>query len=82
MILVDVEVPSVGRKYQFNLDEQSGVETLITEMAEVICQKEQCRLLGNIAELSLCAGSRKKILDKGKSLSEQGVENADWLILI
>ncbi len=40
MILVDVTVPAVGRKYDFELSESVLVEVIIREMIETVCQKE------------------------------------------
>ena len=51
MIMADVYVPSIGRQYDFSLDEQATIGLLIPEIAEVICQKENCTLGGNPAEL-------------------------------
>ena len=82
MIIVDVVVPSLERKYQFSLEEQMPVETLIAELAEIICQKEQCTLIGDTKELCLCSGEKKRILNRKATLSQQGVVNADWLLLI
>lgn len=82
MIIVDVVVPSLERKYQFSLEEQVPVETLIAELAEIICQKEQCTLIGETGELCLCSGEQKRILNRQATLSQQGVVNADWLLLI
>jgi len=82
MIIVDVEVPSLGRKYQFSLEEQVMVDTLIAELAEVICQKEQCVLKGEMGDLCLCSGEQKRILDRHATLMQQGIVNADWLILV
>ena len=42
MIMADVYVPSIGRQYDFSLDEQAVIAQLIPEIAEVICQKENC----------------------------------------
>ena len=44
MIIVDVIVPSIGRKYNFSLDEETSVALLTEEIAEAICQKENCIL--------------------------------------
>lgn len=82
MLLVDVEVLSVGRKYQFHLEEQVLVDTLITELTEIICQKEQCSLMGDQSELCLCSEEQKRILDRQMTLAEQGVSNADRLLLV
>ena len=36
MIMADVYVPSIGRQYDFSLDEQAQISHLIQEIAEVI----------------------------------------------
>lgn len=82
MIIVDVEVPSLGRKYQFRLEERVTVDTLIAELAEVICQKEQCELKGEAAELCLCSRERKRILERSATLAQQGIKGADCLLLV
>lgn len=82
MIIVDIEVPSMERKYQFNVDEQVPVETLIAELAEVISQKEQCIIQGNVSELCLCSEESQHILSYRESLFEQGIRNADRLLLV
>ena len=35
MIMADVYVPSIGRQYDFSLDEQAVIAQLIPEIAEV-----------------------------------------------
>ena len=72
MIIVDIEVPSMERKYQFNVEEQVPVETLIAELAEVIAQKEQCALQGNVAELCLCSEESRRILSYRESAMPTG----------
>ena len=46
MVIIDVVVPSIGRKYNFSLDEEISVALLTEEIAEAICQKENCILDG------------------------------------
>lgn len=82
MIIVDIEVPSIERKYQFSLEEQISVETLIAELVEVLCQKEQCELKGKAEELCLCWKEQKRILNRYATLAQQGVRNADGLLLV
>lgn len=82
MMIVDIEVPSLERKYQFSLEEQVTVETLIAELAEVLCQKEQCDLKGEVESLCLCSKEQKRILDRYTTLAQQGVQNADELLLV
>lgn len=82
MILVDVRVPSIGREYQFKLEETMTVDALIVEMADVICRKEHLLPKGDVEQLYLCDGKRGTILNRSLSLAEQGVRNADWLIFV
>lgn len=82
MIMADVFVPSIGRQYDFSLDEQAQIAQLIPEIAEVICQKENCTLGGNPDELLLCLMDRKEILSGDKCLSSYGVGNGCSLLLV
>ena len=82
MIMADVYVPSIGRQYDFSLDEQATIAHLIPEIAEVICQKENCTLGGSEEELLLCLMDVRQILDKKKSLSNYGIGNGCSLLLV
>ncbi len=82
MILVEVEVPSLGRDYQFSLDENSKVDSLLEEILEMISQKEHCDICGDKEGLCLCSKNAGKILSRAGSLAEQGIAGADHLILL
>ena len=40
MILVEISVPALGRRYDFELEETASLDLLTREVVEVICQKE------------------------------------------
>lgn len=82
MIMADVYVPSIGRQYDFSLDEQAQIAHLIPEIAEVICQKENCTLGGNPDELLLCLMDSREILSADKCLSSYGIGNGCSLLLV
>lgn len=82
MIMADVFVPSIGRQYDFSLDEQAAIEHLIPEIAEVICQKENCTLGGNAGELMLCLMDTRQILDSSRSLGSYQIGNGSSLLLV
>ena len=42
MLLIEVKVPALCGRYDFELEETASVEVLIQEIAAVICQKERC----------------------------------------
>lgn len=52
MIMVDIQVPSVGRNYNFQLDEQVPVSSLIMEITEMVCQKKDVCWRRSIPTLS------------------------------
>lgn len=81
MILVDLQVVSLDRHYQFSLDESKSVLELITEIKDILCQKEQCEMMGEDDDLMLCSVTQNRILKKGKTLSQQGVRSAERLLL-
>ena len=82
MILVDLEVPSMRKCYQFRLEETCAVETLIMEMAEMICQKEHCGLIQGEDSLELYSMEKGDVLNKGKTLAQLQIREADRLILL
>ena len=82
MIMADVYVPSIGRQYDFSLDEQATIAHLIPVIAEVICKKENCTLGGSEEELLLCLMDVRQILDKKKSLSNYWIGNGCSLLLV
>ncbi len=82
MIIVDIEVPSVGRKYNFSLDEQISIHTLIQEINEVICQKESCYLDNKKSELCLCDVDNGRLMNENLSLSQYNIRNGSHLLLV
>ena len=82
MILVDVFVPSVNQSYDFQLNEQIPVGSVIEEIAEMVGQKERCEIVGNIKELVLCDISTSYILNNQCTLQEEGIQTGKRLILV
>lgn len=82
MILVDVFVPSVDQTYDFQLDENVKIETLVEEIGEMICQKEHCRLDGRMEKLLLCSMENREILPKNVTLTECGIKMGEKLMLL
>lgn len=87
MVLVDVYVPSVDSTYDFQLDEDVKIGLLVEEIGEMICQKEHCRLEGDIEKLLLCSmesreNISREILPKNTTLAEYGIKTGDRLMLL
>lgn len=82
MVIVDVVVPSIGRKYNFSLDEAISVTLLTEEIAEAICQKENCILDGEKEKLNLCSLELEKVLPPDSTLEQNGITNGSQLMLV
>lgn len=81
MILVDVYVPSLNRVYDFNLDEDSAISVLISEISELICKKEHSVLDGLEKEFIMGSIDGNMNFNPVHSLKEYGIKNGDKLIL-
>ena len=82
MILVDIYVPSVDKTYDFQLNEGIGIHAVVEEISEMIGQKEHSKIVGRTDELFLCQYKTQRILDKEKTLKEEGVITGDKLLLV
>lgn len=82
MILVDVYVPAVGNLYDFQLEENEKICTIIEEIGELVGQKEHCQVVGNIEELMLCSREKHMILSKNATLAQSGIRTGNSLLLI
>lgn len=81
MILVDVYVPVLDSKYDFELDEETKAGVLIGEVISLIEQKEKLKLkisgIGEFYDLE-----RERMLKQNENLIQQGVNSGDRLILV
>lgn len=82
MILIDVYVPSVSKHYEFRVNEKEKIAVIITELAELICQKEQCRFSGNKEDLLLCLYQMNAIMSNEMTLYDYGVTDGGQVILV
>lgn len=82
MILVDIYVPVIDKRYDFQLDENIPVELVIKEIAEMICRKEQCLLLGEPSELMLWGIRKKSKLNWWDTLYEGNIQSGECLMLV
>ena len=82
MILVDIYVPSMNQGYDFRLEQNAVISSVIDELVEVISQKEKCSLIGDQEKLSLCSYERQTILPKKNTLAECGIHTGSKLMLV
>ena len=82
MIVVDIDVESMGQTYDFKLDENTLIIKLIDEMCELISRKEKCAGVKNPGELILCKKRTGQIFPHNYTLSMCGIVSGDKLILV
>ena len=47
MIIIQVEVPALGTRYDFQIDEDTPMHEVQSEIIDMICQRNSCGLLGD-----------------------------------
>ena len=82
MILVDIFVPGIDKNYDFQLNETIVISAVIEEIGEMISQKEQLDIMGDIDDLQLCDRRKQVLLPKNKTLAECGIMTGESLILV
>lgn len=82
MILVDIFVPGIDKNYDFQLNETIIISAVIEEIGEMISQKEQLDIMGDIDDLQLCDRKKQVLLPKNKTLAECGIMTGESLILV
>ena len=82
MLLLEVKVPALCGRYDFELEERASVEVLIQEIIAVICQKERCDCYQDGQELRLYSQEMERQLSPSEILGTCGVQNGQSLILV
>lgn len=82
MIFIDIHVPALNMTYDFSVDENLPIRSVITYMKERILEREQCESEGDPKGLILCDLERKLILKDNNTLAEYGIENGAELMLL
>lgn len=82
MLLMEVRVPALCGRYDFELEESASVEVLIQEIVAVICQKERCQCFAGDQGLRLYSQELERQLLPDEILGTSGVRNGQSLILL
>ena len=82
MILVEISVPALGRRYDFELEETAPLDLLAREVVEVICQKEHLQSFEQPQPFALYNQDTACLLNNMGSLQQNGVKNGQKLILL
>ena len=82
MVLVDIYVPSLDKNYNFSLNENIKIDSLIAEIAEMIEQKERMSFFGKKESLGLFDREKEEKLPGENTLRECYEKNGSKLILV
>lgn len=82
MLLMEVKVPALCGRYDFELEESATVDMLIREVTAVICQKERCQCFEGAQGLRLYSQELERQLAPEEVLGTSGVRNGQSLILL
>lgn len=82
MITVEIEVPMMGKQYDFRIDEDVPLCGVKTEITEMICQKEQCTVLGNVERLLMWNAQNHMQLMQDRSAQENGLRTGSRILLV
>ncbi len=80
MITVDISVPVIGKTYDFSVDENTKTEIITEEIIDIIIQKE-AYAIKDVPQVYLFFADKRTVLNPGKTLKLNGVDNGDKLIL-
>lgn len=82
MILVDIEVPSNGQKYDFRLDEDAYIADLIDEIGTMMISSLDENNSEKIKDMLLCDYEHQRILPLDSTLKHCGIKSGARLVLI
>ena len=82
MVLVDIFVPALDKTYNFTVNENVKISAVITEITDMIEQKEKMSFIGNQSKLRLYNTEDGRKLPVDNSLSECNIKSGKYLVLI
>ena len=82
MILLELYFQELNREYDVQLDESVPVEGLIDDLVELIAQKEHLTLGKNPGMFLLYDYATQRILHPKTTLSENGIQSGQRLVLL
>ena len=82
MIIVDIEVPMLGKKYDFQIDEHVRLGDVKIEIIDMICRKEQYMVKGNMERLLIWNKETGMRLSEKYTAQEVGLVTGSCLLCI
>lgn len=82
MIIIEIEVPMMGKQYDFQIDENIPLYNVKEEIMEIICQQEQCKNTGNKQRLLMWNLQNGSPLKQENSARENGLMTGSRILLV
>ena len=82
MIMVEIEIPSLKKSYDFRLKDDTKIDEIIDEVCEIICQKEKKDVLLRTRDMMLSSISNGIIMNNMYTLGDYNVHDGAMLMLI
>lgn len=80
MIIIDVEIPTFRKVYNFQIDENERFDAIVTRIRDIICVQENCSAGGGMPMLWNAEDSRR--INLGNTPAEEGVATGSRLIFV
>lgn len=81
MIIVNIQIPVMGKSYDFQMDENVPLCDACEEIVDMICRRNQCELRGDEKECMLWDAERGAVLPMDKTPLVSGLQTGSRLIL-
>lgn len=82
MILVEVYVPAMDEKFDFELDENAPIYQIIGELCEMLSKRTKSPVINDIKEFMLCSIDRQEILMGENTLFQSHIGDGSRLLLV
>lgn len=82
MITVEIEIPMMGKLYDFRIDEEVPLYEVKTEVTEMICQKEQCAVQGDVERFLMWNAQNHTQLMQDQNAQENGLKTGSRILLV
>ena len=81
MILVEIQVPSVGQSFDFELDEEMKTGAAVARVILLLAQKERMKVCHE-GKMYFYAPDKEMLLREEDTLKQQGIRGGERLIMI
>ena len=81
-MVVEIEIPVLMKNYDFEIDEKVPLGTVVAEVVDVLCRKEQCKVAGNPASVTIWLKNTGERLRLNRTAAEYGIGNGSALLII